>query len=80
MCDYDPPAIVEHKTVKARKLHRCSECGEDILIGFDYTKSAVLYDGAWFNAKTCSVRALRSSFSSESFSSSRFSLTVASRR
>lgn len=53
MCDYDPPAIAEHKEVKARKAHRCLECREDILVGDRYVRSNILYDGAWFNSKTC---------------------------
>lgn len=54
MCvDFDPPDVWRQQTRKARKPHRCSECGRTIERGETYTVKAGLTDGWWFGNKTC---------------------------
>ncbi len=38
---------------KARKPHKCYECGESILPGQKYQKSTILFECRWSEYKTC---------------------------
>lgn len=40
---------------KARKQHRCEECGHHIKPGESYEYAAGLCEGQWFDAKTCAL-------------------------
>lgn len=55
-CDYDPPAFY-HRTIinKARRQHRCEECGKSILAGESYERVRALWPelGAPYTMKTC---------------------------
>lgn len=63
MCDYDPPAVWGVIERKARRDHKCAECFNGISKGDQYEYYSALYDGAWFNSKTCkSCVALREAF------------------
>ncbi len=47
---------------KARKEHRCGECGETIARGAKYEYVKGLCDGYWFSHKTCwSCKVMRDS-------------------
>jgi hypothetical protein len=48
-----PDVWVELKR-KARKPHKCSECGRAIETGETYRFSKHLYDGVWWDNKQCS--------------------------
>ncbi len=53
-CDIDDVADVYVAKVKrARKQHRCSECGHAILPGEEYHEAKMLYDGSWDRYTTC---------------------------
>lgn len=50
------------KIQKARKGHRCYECGNDIKPGEKYELAKVCSDGSWNNFKTClPCRSMRNS-------------------
>jgi hypothetical protein len=51
--DNDTYELFESKMLKARKAHKCGECGKTISIGESYEKCRGLYDGLWYNHKTC---------------------------
>ena len=53
--DYDPASILSAKVVKARKEHRCCECGETIKKGEKYELVKGLWDGSWSTYKTCEM-------------------------
>ena len=38
---------------KARKIHKCCECGEEIRPGESYRVDSGKYDGEFFSEKTC---------------------------
>jgi hypothetical protein len=52
-CDGDPADIYKERIIKARKIHTCSECGNDIERGDEYTQVKYLYDGEWTLEKWC---------------------------
>ena len=47
------PAIFESNEIKARKRHKCCECGRDINPGDTYEYCSGLWDGRWGHYKTC---------------------------
>jgi hypothetical protein len=52
--DYeDGPAVCTTVDRVARKVHVCSECGDDIQPGEKYEYVAGLWDGSWSVYKTC---------------------------
>lgn len=55
MCslDYDPPTMYVRKTVKARKPHRCCECGRAIEPGEQYQRVVGVWDGTFDKHTTC---------------------------
>lgn len=58
MCDdyYDdsePCHVWDEIHPVARKSHPCHGCGESILPGHRYRRSAALYDGSWSTWKHC---------------------------
>ena len=52
--DYDEPEVYNVKIVKARKVHRCYECGDSIPVGARHEHVQALYDG-WSEYRTCLV-------------------------
>lgn len=53
--DYDgSPEFQSTAWPKARKPHKCMECGRVIAIGEQYERFAGKFDGALFSQKTCS--------------------------
>lgn len=52
-CDYDPPDFHCATIRKARKPHRCEECGTQIKPGERYEHVAGANDGSIWTAKTC---------------------------
>lgn len=53
-CDYDPANIYRASTPKARKEHRCEECGGPIKPGEKYEYVFGVWDGSWVSIfKTC---------------------------
>jgi hypothetical protein len=54
-CDYDAPVFYTAKCVKARKPHKCGECGRGIAAGEIYEKAiGKMDDGYIYTPKTCS--------------------------
>ena len=54
-CDYDAPSVFRSKKgVKARKPHRCGECGCDIKPGETYEYVFGVWDGYADSIHTCS--------------------------
>lgn len=51
--DYDPPEFFIFREKKARKVHRCCECGAEIQIGEQYERIAGKWDGEISVFKTC---------------------------
>lgn len=52
--DYDGNnAFYAEKYVKARKAHKCCECGKPIAIGETYQRATGMSDGAIFTERTC---------------------------
>lgn len=49
MCE--APTIYEDVVRKARKVHKCCECSEPILVGENYCYFKGLYDGSWSSYK-----------------------------
>ena len=56
-CDYGDEmfSVFNIKTVKARKVHYCQDCGESIKPGQKYDSWSGLYEGKWESGKICSV-------------------------
>jgi len=52
-CDFDPCTIWRDEPRRARKAHRCSDCGGTITAGETYRSLAMLFDGEWSTAKRC---------------------------
>lgn len=52
-CDYDPPSVYRPKIVRARKLHRCYECGGIITPGERYEALFAIWDGSASSVHTC---------------------------
>lgn len=51
--DYDPATVHSTKTIRARKEHTCTECGETIKVGLLYEAVRGKWDGRWDYFKTC---------------------------
>lgn len=51
--DYEGPAVSSSQVVKARKAHRCCECGEVIRPGALYECYSGCWDGSWARYRTC---------------------------
>ena len=49
----DPVQLARHDIRKARKEHKCEECGEPIAKGQRYEYSSTLFDAMWSHQKTC---------------------------
>ena len=52
-CDYDAPEFYHRAERKARKSHRCAECGKAIQPGETYEKASGKWDGSFCQFKTC---------------------------
>jgi hypothetical protein len=52
-CDYDPATIYSASKPKARKAHRCDECGTEIKPGCQYENVFGVWDGHGSTWKTC---------------------------
>ncbi len=52
MCD--EASFRDERKRKARKAHRCTECGREILPGESYTAGRMIWEGEWSTYKTCS--------------------------
>lgn len=52
-CDYDPPQFYSVTKPKARKQHRCEECGVAILPGELYERVSGKWDGYVDTFSTC---------------------------
>lgn len=56
MCgDAEPFVISRSEYPKARKIHKCCECGSDIDPGEKYQKITGLFEGSWEEFKTCQI-------------------------
>jgi ssDNA-binding Zn-finger/Zn-ribbon topoisomerase 1 len=55
MCFYtdDYPEFHETTTPKARKPHRCEECGRTIQRGEQYHRASGKFDGVFYSTATC---------------------------
>lgn len=54
--DYDEgPRVCTVTDRKARKVHHCTECGEEIQPGEIYEHVSGLWDGRWSTYKTCKL-------------------------
>jgi len=42
--DYDSPAFISHKTIRARKRHKCCECSDDVVPGSKYVRVVGKWD------------------------------------
>lgn len=51
-CD-GSPEICETRWPRARKEHRCGECGATVRKGEEYQRISGKYDGEFFDEKTC---------------------------
>jgi hypothetical protein len=49
------PDFFQKEFRKARKQHKCCECGEKILVGEKYMRNFGIYDGDASNYKVCGV-------------------------
>ena len=49
----EPCDVSEYRTVKARKPHKCIECGHPIAKGESHEVFSGLFDGRWFHDRTC---------------------------
>ena len=53
-CGCDEPADVFNTTIqKARKPHKCLECGHTITPGQEYKRIKMLFDGFWSDDRIC---------------------------
>ena len=52
-CEYDGPEFFSCRTVKARKSHRCCECGEMIEPGDEYEYVSGKWEGDFATYCTC---------------------------
>ena len=52
-CDSEGPGFYKEKLVKARKQHKCCECGAEIKQGEQYQVATGLWDGDIDRFKTC---------------------------
>ncbi|MEO5368506.1 MAG: hypothetical protein H7833_00360 [Magnetococcus sp. DMHC-1] len=53
MCDFEMPTLYNCERVKARKQHKCCECGKIIDIGSFYHVESGLWDGEFERYRTC---------------------------
>ena len=53
MTDGEDPDFISSSALKARKQHRCGECGRAIEAGETYERTAGCWDGAVSTHKTC---------------------------
>jgi|SRR6185503_19016998 len=53
VCDYDPPEFYRQAKSRARKPHKCYECGAPILPGEQYERAMGKWDGSVDTFKTC---------------------------
>jgi hypothetical protein len=53
-CDNDPPSVMRKEQRKAKKEHRCCECGRTIRSGETYEYVWGVWDGSAGTYKTCS--------------------------
>lgn len=55
MCDvdYDPPSFTHTTSLKARKIHKCIECGRQIEPKEIYEKTVDVWDSRFDTFKTC---------------------------
>jgi hypothetical protein len=51
----DEATIWRESKVRARKEHRCCECGEPIPPGMEYGRATSLYEGGWSTHSRCSA-------------------------
>lgn len=51
--DADPVEFVDRRTVKARKPHKCSECGNEIAVGEQHQVAAYKFEGEFHCERTC---------------------------
>jgi len=51
--DYFGPRVFHRKELKARKLHKCEECGETIKPREMYVRETGIWDGRWGSHETC---------------------------
>jgi hypothetical protein len=51
--DCEPAQIFNRIFRKARKPHKCCECGDEIVKGERYEYVTMLFDGRWSEYKTC---------------------------
>ncbi len=52
-CDYDPPSVYRAKLARARKTHRCDECGGAIAPGELYENVFGVWAGDASTVRTC---------------------------
>ena len=52
-CDFDPATIYNRELRKARKEHRCTECGQPIRFGQQYENVFGVWEGSAWSFKTC---------------------------
>jgi hypothetical protein len=52
-CDYDAPEFFHREIRRARKLHKCGECGGEIKPGEQYEHVRGKWDGDLTTIKTC---------------------------
>jgi len=52
-CDYDPAEFYHKELRKARKPHRCDECGRAIMSGERYEHVRAKWDGYVSTLRTC---------------------------
>jgi len=52
-CDYDMPSMHIEAWHKARKQHTCCECGQAVIIGQQYQRVALVFEGQFSTYKTC---------------------------
>ncbi len=53
--DGDVATVYNDRTVKARKAHKCYECGEQIPIGAEHRCVTGLWDGKWETYRWCAA-------------------------
>jgi hypothetical protein len=52
-CDYEPPEFYNKYSLRARKVHRCEECGGEIRAGEKYEYVSGKWCGDFSTFKTC---------------------------
>lgn len=53
MMEGELPSYIRVKHVKARKKHKCYECGREMYIGYMYVQTIGVWEGQWEEYKTC---------------------------